>query len=67
MGMGNCYRNAFIFVVFRLRDPKSGPNIASAATVSLLEMGQFGNSLFATIFMSSFVFSRPIALIDLVS
>ena len=36
--------------------PISGPNIASSATMSLLEMVQFGNWLIAKIFMNFCLF-----------
>jgi len=52
----------FYLVVFRLSAPISRPNMASAATMSFVEMGQFCSWLFVTIFMNFCVFGCSMAL-----
>ena len=64
MGIGLMIETGIVFflVVFPLSMPISGPNMASAATMSFVEMGQFGSWLFVTIFMNFCVLVRPMAL-----
>ena len=52
----------FFLIDFPFSMPISGPNMASAATMSFVVMRQFGSWLFVTIFMNFCVFGRPMAL-----
>ena len=48
------------WAVFPFANPMSGPNMCSAAMMSLCVMGQLGSSLFYTIFTKVFVLGLPI-------
>jgi len=61
MGIGWTFDTGIVFSSSFLRAPISGLNMASVATMSFVEMGQFGSWLFAAIFMNFCVFGCLIA------